>query len=265
MYLFFILQLQKTYFKTVASIFIMKKWMTFFLVGAALLFGAVYLFIPNIVKLKASEGIGATRQGLYRSLLDKQNVAKWWPGKVSNDSFYFNNFVYIFNNNNITVLPVSVAGEGLHLSSSLFLIAVVNDSTQMEWVSAMATSYNPLKRIQAYFRANKIEADMLSILKKMKPFYSATENIYGFDIRKDLVADSILIQTSDSCKGIPSNQFIYSLIDKLRGYANAQSAKVTGYPMLNIFSTDSINFIVKVALPVDRELPTSGNIFQKRM
>ncbi len=243
----------------------MKKWIAFFLVAAALLFGAVYLFIPNIVKLKASKGIGATRPGLYRSLLDKQNVAKWWPGKVSNDSFYFNDFVYTINNSNITVLPVTVAGEGIHLSSSLFLIAIVKDSTQMEWVSAMATSYNPLKRMQTYFKAKKIEGDMLSILKKMEPFYSTTENIYGFDIRKELVADSILIQTSDSCKGIPTNQFIYSLIDKLRVYANAQAAKATGYPMLNILTTDSINFNVKVALPVDRQLLTSGNILQKRM
>ncbi len=243
----------------------MKKRILISLTVIALLIGADYLFIPNIVNLKTSANISATRTGLHRSLLDKDNVAKWWPGKVSNDSFYFNDLVYTINNSTITVLPVEIANKNTLLTSSLFLIEISKEAVMVEWVSAMVTSYNPFKRLQAYYKAKKIEADMSAIINKMKSFYDVSENIYGFNIKKELVMDSILIQTSDSCKGIPNNQFIYGLIDKLREYAASQSVKQTGYPMLNIFTNDSINFVVKVALPLNHYIPSTANILQKRM
>jgi hypothetical protein len=129
----------------------------------------------------------------------------------------------------------------------------------------MISSYNPFKRLQAYLKAKKINRDMDLILQKMQSFYSLSENIYGFDIKKALVMDSILIQTSGISKGYPSTAFIYGLIDKLKNYSNSNNATITGYPMLNIKPLDSINFEAKLALPLDRPLPGSGDILQKRM
>ena len=243
----------------------MKKRIIGFLVGIVLLFGSVYVFIPNIVRLNSNITIMATRPGINRMLLDKNNVAKWWPGKISNDSFYLNDFVYKISNSNITVLPVSIYGQNTDLTTSLFLISIITDSTKLEWVGAIATSYNPVKRFLTYLKAKKINRDMNAILQKMKPFYSKPENIYGFEIKKALVADSLLIATSGSCKGYPTNQFIYSLIEKLRKHALLNSAKESGYPMLNIGTPDSINFDVRVAIPTDKILPSSGDISQKRM
>lgn len=243
----------------------MRKVIAGLVVFVLLVLGAAYLFIPNIIKLKSSIGINATRTGLNRMLLDKTNVAKWWPGKISNDSFYLNDFVYNINNSNITVMPIFIADKKVTISTSLFLIEIRTDFTNLEWVGAMASSYNPIKRIAAYFKAKKIEADMQTILNKMETFYKVPENIYGFEIKKELVMDSTLIQTSAISKGYPTNQFIYSLVDKLINYAANNNAKKTGYPMLNINETGSINFEVKVAIPVDKPLPNSVTVLQKRM
>jgi hypothetical protein len=243
----------------------MRKWLLGLIAGSGLIFGSIYIFIPNIVRLKASTGVSATRPGLYRMLLDKKNVTKWWPGKISNDSFYLNDLVYTINNSNITVLPISVTGQNTNISTSLFLIPLAIDSVQLEWAGAMATSYNPVKRCSAYLKAKKIKNDMAFVLQKIQTFYSEPKNIYGFDIKKELVVDSLLIATSGNCKGYPTNQFIYSLIDKLRKYATENIAKESGYPMLNVGTTDSVIFDVKVAIPIDKLLPSSGDILQKRM
>jgi hypothetical protein len=243
----------------------MRKVIVALVVFVLLVLGTAYLFIPNIIKLKSSIGINATRTGLNRMLLDKANVAKWWPGKVSNDSFYLNNFVYTIHNSNITVMPIFIADKNVTISTSLFLIEIKTDLTNLEWVGAMASSYNPIKRIAAYFKASKIETDMQAVLNKMEAFYKVPENIYGFEIKKELVTDSTLIQTSATSKGYPTNEFIYNLVDKLSNYAANNDAKKTGYPMLNINEEDSVNFTVKVALPVDKPLPNSADILQKRM
>jgi hypothetical protein len=39
----------------------------------------------------------------------------------------------------------------------------------------------------------------------------------------------------------------------------------TGFPMLNIYKTDSVNYLTRVAIPVDKKLPSSGNISYKWM
>jgi hypothetical protein len=230
-----------------------------------LLIGAVYVFIPNIINLKSSVTVNAARSGLHRALLDKEHLKKWWPGNISNDSFYLNELSYSINNSNITVLPIAINGSSTQLSSSLFLIETSKENTQTEWVAAMISSYNPFKRLQAYLKAKKINKDMDMILQKMQSYCSLPENIYGFDIKKALVKDSILIQTSGISKGYPSTAFIYSLIDKLKKYSNNNDAAITGYPMLNIRPLDSIKFEVKLALPIDSVLPGQGDILQKRM
>ncbi len=243
----------------------MRKIIVGLVVFVLLVIGAAYLFIPNIIKLKSNIGIDATRTGLNRMLLDKANVAKWWPGKISNDSFYLNDFVYAIHNSNISVMPIFIADKNVSISTSLFLIEMRTDFTNLEWVGATVSSYNPVKRIAAYFRAKKIERDMQTILNKMEIFYKVQENIYGFEIKKDFVIDSTLIQTSGISKGYPTTQFIYNLVDKLSNYAANNAAKKTGYPMLNVNEEDSTNFTVKVAIPVDKLLPNSGDILQKRM
>ncbi len=243
----------------------MKKWKIGFLAGIFLLLGSVYVFIPNIIKLTSSIAIKAARPAIFRTLPDKKQLIKWWPGEINNDSIHFNNFYYRINSGNLSLLTISIKGENADMASSLVLIEILNDSTQMEWIGSMATSYNPVKRVNAYLKAKQIGRDMNTILQKMKPFFRDTKNIYGFEIKEELVADSLLIATSASCKGFPTTQFIYSLIDKLSNYAATNSSMESGYPMLNVTTADSIFFDVKVAIPTNKLLPGSGDIKQKRM
>ena len=103
------------------------------------------------------------------------------------------------------------------------------------------------------------------ILNEIEYFFSKTENIYGSVIEEKLVEDSVLIFTDTISEGYPSTKFIYSLFGNLRKNILDNSVKETGHPMLNVSTTDSIHYHVKVALPVDKEMPATGNISYKKM
>ena len=103
------------------------------------------------------------------------------------------------------------------------------------------------------------------ILDSLTTYYSKQQNIYGIEIRKEKVVDSTLLQNFTVSKGYPDIDLIYTLIDQLQEYTASQSAKQTGFPMLNISTEDSITYITKVAIPVDKRLASSGNMSYKWM
>lgn len=247
----------------------MKKWFAGLLIIALLLLASLYVFIPNIVSLKSDTGIKVTQQGLYRMLQDKNNIKKWWPRNENKDfdngKFSVDGYEYAIYASNISLMPVHITGNETNLQTSLYIVSLKTDSVHLAWVGSMVTSYNPVKRFFAWKKAKKINAGMNSILQQMQSFYNNDENIYGIKVEKALVKDSILISTGADSKGYPDTKFIYTLIGKLATYAAANNAKQSGFPMLNIDTKDSITFNVRVALPVDKALPDSGDILQKRM
>ncbi|MBC7872958.1 MAG: GyrI-like domain-containing protein, partial [Ferruginibacter sp.] len=66
-------------------------------------------------------------------------------------------------------------------------------------------------------------------------------------------------------KGHPTINDIYGLVDELNAYIKQKGAAGTGNPMLNIFTKDSITYLLKVAIPVNKKLPPSGNMSYRWM
>jgi effector-binding domain-containing protein len=243
----------------------MKKKLAIVFILISLVIASLYIFIPNIVTLKCDTTIPVSQKGLHRMLLDNKNIAKWWPGDISNDSFFLNSFSYKISDNNVSLLPILIENKEVSINSSLLLISLQTGLVKLEWVGKTITSYNPIKRFFAYRRAKQVNDAMNIILQKMLVHFSKPEHIYGSDIQKVLVVDAILISTEGECKGYPSTAFIYSLINKLTDYANSEKVQITGYPMLNIQQTDSINYHIQVALPLEKTLASKGDILQKQM
>ena len=249
----------------------MKKLVIGVLIVALLLLTSLYIFIPNAVNIKSETVIHTSRSGLVRMLMDNNNWAKWWPGKsiVSQDSINpslsYQGINYKVSSKNISQLQVLITGESTILNSVLYFISLKADSVKLVWETLLPTSYNPIKRFFAYQKAKQITTDLNTLLKTMENYFSNTENIYSSTIQQVLVNDTSLISTSGISKGYPSIAFIYSLIDKLKTYSLNQGAQQTNSPMLNINTTDSIKFTVKVALPVNKRLPDTNDIFYKWM
>ena len=165
----------------------------------------------------------------------------------------------------ITSLLILIKDNNTFSKTSLHFIPIEMDSVKLIWEGRLATSANPIKRLQVYLKSQELKKDWDFLLEKIKTFFSKAENIYDVPIRHQKVVDSILISTYAPSKGYPSIEFIYNLVDQLKSYSARQSAKETGYPMLNISTSDSINYLTRVAIPVNKKLKSSGNISYKWM
>lgn len=244
----------------------MKRWLTVLFVLIIVAITCIYIFIPNVIALQSNITINVTRQALYRTLLDKQNAYKWWSGNEDTTrQQVLYGYTYDVRDNNISLLPVVISRGGQQLSTSLYLISEQPEIVQMQWLGEMPTSYNPFKRYAAYSAAKKIKKGMNEILQKLNGFLSKPQNIYGHEIHHLLITDSTFISTIDTLREYPSTSFIYDRINQLKSYAATHSLQASGYPILNINDEDSTHYVVRVAIPLPKSLPSHGNILEKRM
>ena len=251
----------------------MKKWFFIpFAISLVVLVGLVYFIIPNKILIHQTIVLNAKQNAVFRSLTDTKTWGKWWPVKDNKDTNIAVD-TYNLNNNNYhladilttsLLIDIQLKDDRL-MKTSLDFIAFSRDSVLLNWNAELATSYNPIKRVKIYLRATEIKQDLKVLLKSMQSHFSKLENTYGIILEEVPVVDSTLIFISDSSKGYPSTKFIYSLLDKLKNYSTKQGAKQSGHPMLNVYTVDSISFLVKVALPVNKKLKDEGSIKYKWM
>ena len=226
----------------------------------------LYVLMPGKITIDKSLKIEANRNALYRKLEDSSTWKEWWPG--TNDgtgTFYLNNIKFRPGPTRTLSMPLMVEDKYFKTTTELTFIPVLLDSTIIHMETSVTLPYNPFKRVSAYFRSGKLEDTYLTILQSLNKTYSNIANLYDYEIQKKLVVDSILIFTSEETRGYPSVDKIYGMIDGLKAYIKKHSATETGFPMQNIYTADSIKYLVKVAIPVNKRLPDSDKIRYKWM
>ena len=247
----------------------MKKILVFFVILFFLAIACTYIFIPATIRISKSVTINANKNALYRKLVNADSWGEWWPGKQNatgtTREYILQGLRFIPGEPKFISMPVVIRSANLSGYSEITFIPFGIDSTTLQFDISVPTSNNPFKRIVVYLNAKQLNSSTSEILKSINDTYSKIENLYNCDIQKKLVTDTALIFTSSEIKGIPDNKSIYSLIDKLKVYISRNAAKETGSPMLNVFKKDSNTYLVKVAIPVDRKLPASGNISYRWM
>ncbi|MBI1344421.1 MAG: hypothetical protein GC171_15980 [Terrimonas sp.] len=233
----------------------------------------IYLLIPNIVTTSRDTDVRVNQQGLFRSLVQETQWGKWWPGTVLETAngikprFFYHGFEYSITEKKISSFLIDVRDSSGDFSAktSLNLFPLNPDSVKMEWAKSSVTSYNPVKRVALFRQSKKLDNDFAKILAEIHAYFSKTENVYGYRIHEDLVTDSLLAYNFATVTNYPTNQFIYGLLDEVKAHIDRESAQVTGIPMLNISTTDSIHFLTRVAIPVNKRVSPSGNIAYKWM
>ena len=251
----------------------MKKWIYAIIITFIIIILALYVCIPGKIAIQKSVVVNISQQAINRLLIEDSNWIKWWPGndttttkKQGRQTVVFNGISYTITDKKYSSIILEIRnGYDSITTSSLNIVTVSKDQVKLEWEAQVITSTDPGKRLQRYLSAKKIENDMVTLLSQMNSFFADPVKVYGIDIRQEAVVDSTLLSTYDSIKGYPSVEFIYSLIGKLKDYTISQNARVTGNPMLNIYTKDSLIYLVKVALPIDKKLISSGKITYRWM
>jgi hypothetical protein len=252
----------------------MKRWVIGLLLVAGVLMIFFYFFIPTKIELNPRVQMKASRPAISRLLIENNDWDKWWPvndsakGRMPGamPAFTYNERSYHITDKKYNSVFISIVDHTDTIArTALNLIEIGQDSIMLDWEGLIPNKGQPLSRIRGYIKATDIKKDMQALLGKMEEFFTNKEKVYGIKINHEQVKDSTLISTYDSSKGYPSTELVYSLINDLKEYSASQAANVTGYPMLNIYTTDSIVYLTRVALPVDRKLPKKGRISYKWM
>jgi hypothetical protein len=238
----------------------MKRWIPTLLVILVIIISA-YLFFPKEVIGSNIEKIGCNINGINRFVMAENKWNAWWPGKVANDTtsqkyiFEYNGYVYSIAKFEYNAIVFDMQSQDLNVTGKIIFLPLTIDSVQAEWEYVLKTTSNPVDRIHLYMTEKKIHDNMRDILSTMKSFLDKQENIYGMKINQVMVKDTILVFTEYNWEEYPSTQKIYSLIDGIKKYVAYNHAEETNYPMLNVTNSDSGFYKVKVAIPVNKEIP----------
>ncbi len=246
----------------------MKKGILISIILLGLALGSIYLFIPSNLKISQTIRVEANKEGLYRKLSQPASWPEWWPGSKTADAtgaWELNGGLFQPLEQKMLSLSFSIKEGAVQTTAELTLIANKTDSSLLHVETSIPGSNNPFRRVAAYMKAVKIKDHFATILQAINTNYSAVSKLYGYDIRKEKVVDSNLVYMSSVTKGLPATEQVYALVKKLNEFIQAQKAEATGHPMLNIFTRDSLNYELRVAIPVNRRLPDTGAIHYKWM
>ena len=244
----------------------MKKW----LLVTALVFiaalASIYIFIPARLNIIQITPIHCTTPGAYRTLTTREKWNAWWPETPSNShTLHYKNNSFEITKTLMNTFEIHIHQNKQPINSTLHLLPLAGDSTNMVWKCSFPSGPNPFKRIQHYRQAVILKNNMAAILNYFKSFAEKKENIYGISVQEIIFKDSLLISTKSTMTSYPSVADIYSLINTLKKYSAAQQAQQTGNPIVNITPLNPFRFQVMTAIPVDRSIPTNSQFFHRRI
>ena len=234
------------------------------LIGLVLLLAAalisVYLLIPGRLNIEATISSPVALPGVSRTLTDENNWKKLWPGKAP---FNYNKQTYSISVKISSVFDIDIYSGKDTVKSRMELVATENDMITIGWHAEQMTSSNPFTRFSQYRHAKETEKNMDEILQAMKKFLEKKKNIYGVEIKKTLVTDSVLISVRRSFQHYPNVQEIDAMIQDLRKYIVQNNAVEKNSPMLNVLKLDNTHYEAMSAIPVDKALPRTTEFAPK--
>jgi len=244
----------------------MKKKSWIFLALILLALTAYYLLIPSSQNFTVTIAARANQHPAYRALIDDSSWKLWWPGNHDKNKLMLGAVRYTEGRQQFNSQEVLLSAAGFDsLSSEIIIVPIDFDSIQIGWQLNWKNSMNPFKRYNDFSTGKALAANMQTILNAFKGYISKKENLYSFDIRESKVKDTVMIATKGTTTGWPPVAHTYSLIRKLQEHIAKQGATAVNYPMMHVSDLGNNVYETQVAIPVNRTLPETKDIFIKRM
>ena len=221
---------------------------------------AISLLIPSPLSVGVATKVNCNTAALSRTIINQQWFAAFY--RHTDSSFMLDNYTYVITKKLANAAVVLIKSKDYSYNSNIALIPLTTDSTIIEWTTQAATSGNPLEKIASYFKAQALHANMEKVLHQSKKFFENPENIYGYNIRRTTLSDTLIISAKQLSKAYPAVSEMYTLVQKIQQYITTHGAAITSYPMLNVNNTDS-GFVTMIGIPTTKELPSEG-IFSTR-
>ena len=237
----------------------MKKIFVLFFVFVALAVGLSFLIIPSTIKIKAAAESSMNSKAAGRYLGQASNWSQWWPGKA----FDYSQAHFRLNKIRLNSFELEMFFKKDSFETSVQLIPSENNHTGYTWACELKSSNNPAKRWMQYFDAIQIKKHLDALLDSLKNYIDKSENVYGFNVQKVKVTDSVLISTRRVFERYPDEKEIDTMIQLLKKYISSQHAIEKNYPMLNVHQNGTNDFEAMVAIATERLLPANKDFAPK--
>jgi len=242
----------------------MKKLFVGLLILIAAILGCLSFFLPSIITNDEKVSFKASPQAVFRVLQRDNYWQKWWPdtasGKLQLNKTEFDVKEKLYNQ-----FKIDIRNGSDSIQSVLNIIPLGMDSTQLEWITVQRTSFNPVKRLNQFFRNKQRKNEIRSVLEAMQNYMREEKNVYGVSAHREVVSDTLMVSMRKDFSYYPSVFEVDSMIEALRKYAHSHGAKEVDSPMLHVDSLGPQIFSAQVAIPTDKALPNSGRIEFRRM
>ena len=252
----------------------MKKIFLFLLACLVLFLLSIYIFIPNRIEVAKSVIVGTTDIGTERFVLDESKWGYWWNYNDTNSTvkpqlaavpYTANGDIYKLTKQFYKAVDIQITHDHQLLESKLVIIPLSLDSTGIEWKCSLISGFNPFKRLSGYLEAKQIKKNMEIVLSSFKKFADKNENIYGIQIQKTNLKDTLFVSSKTILPASPSMKQVYELIKKIQAYIPTKNIKQSGSPIFNITQLGDSKYQLMAAIPVDKRIEDSGDFSLKFM
>lgn len=252
------------------SIF-MKKLLYSVLAILLLSLACIYIFIPNQIVVSRAEHVESSERIVAKYLNISKNRREWWPGKTGDmraaDSsvLAYEDYHFNFKNPHYRFSEVLISNGDFKTSSLITWEVYPENTIKIGWRTSIPASNNPVKRFLQYQQARKVKATMVLIMEHLLNYIVSSEKVYGLDIDRKTVQDTILATSIRVSVSYPQTSQVYNLIGSVKKYVEKQGARQVSPAMLNVFKNEQGHYRMMVALPVDKEFKPDSNVLINRM
>ena len=217
---------------------------------------AVYVFIPSQIIIKGKQMVYHPSTSVIRGMMQTEKWSEWMPKEVE---------IKVLGSL-VATIQTSLMMDGVQIPVEFSIENAENKNSMIGFETSMDNrQWSPIARVQYYIFAKRIQSKLDHVLEAAKNYYNYSKGIYGFEIIETKVKDSSLIAIDQTLKDTPSIAQIYQMVNQLEQYILTHNGKAKGAPMVNITRLDEKEVYTQVAIPLERDIPVSGDFTIKKM
>ncbi|NDA61558.1 MAG: AraC family transcriptional regulator [Chitinophagia bacterium] len=233
----------------------MKRFILIFTSIIIISLGAIYIFIPSRITITSAAIAAAPDVAIERVLMEEAHWPAWWKycelSKFGSPNLSQPPFTLTLKEKFYKSLQFDInAPNQPTVSSRLTLVPLRKDSTGFEWSCQLEAGNNPIQRLLNYGKAREIKSLLDSCLQPCVRFFSNTENVYGIQIERTKLPDTLFVTAKKQFGTKPSQQDIYNLIKQIEGYIKTQGSKPSGSSIYNISQLTENQFQLMAGVPI---------------
>lgn len=230
--------------------------------------GITYLVIPGEMIAQKAFFVSGNPAAAQRHLVARADAWLAWCNRTGEGKPVFQYQNYQFEITGIYTgydsLKITTP-SGITLNSQLNFLPISKDSFLIQWTSIWLPTAQPVLRWKNYFLSREIRNIQEAVLTQFISFIHDTARVYEAPISRQIVKDTLLLETTRDLDHRPSTREIYDLIDALHQTIRNQQGSVQDSAMLNVTSLPDSQFRLRVALPIHHEIKPGAGQAIKRM